>query len=85
MKVKELIEQLSKFDPETEVLGQVTDHTDYTYTLPIQDMDLDSPYDSNGIHGVDGSDLDDVDSDDFWNENDDYVGPKVVVIEFGDI
>jgi hypothetical protein len=34
MKIKELIEELSKFNPETEVLGMCTDPTNYTYKLP---------------------------------------------------
>ena len=86
MKVKDLIEQLSKFDPETEVIGSCTDPTDYTYTVPIESVELDSPYDSNGYSGVDGYEMDD--DTEYWSETDDdieYIGPKVVVINLGDV
>lgn len=36
MTVKELIEQLQQFDPETEVMVEVTDPTDWTYQNPIE-------------------------------------------------
>lgn len=36
MTVKELIEQLQKFNPETEVMIEVTDPTDFTYQNPIE-------------------------------------------------
>ena len=36
MTVKQLIEQLSKFDSETQVIGMCTDPTDYTYKVPIE-------------------------------------------------
>ena len=39
MKVKDLIEQLSKFDPETEVLGMCTDPSDYTYKVSIKSIE----------------------------------------------
>ena len=86
MKVKDLIEQLSKFDPETEVIGSVIDHTDYRYTIPIEDVTLDSPYDDNGFSGVDGSEMDD--NVEYWSESEDsleYIGPKVVIIDLGNI
>ena len=83
MKVKELIEQLSKFDSETEVLGMCTDPTDYTYKVPIESIIFDSPFDENGYSGVDGSEMDD--DVDYWDDNDDYVGPKVVLINLGDV
>lgn len=79
MKVKDLIKQLSEFDPETEVIGSCTDPTDYTYMVPIESVKLDSPYDSNGYSGVDGSEV----TGDEWSEDDDYIGPKVVVIDLG--
>jgi len=78
MTVKELIEQLSKFNPKTEVIGSCTDPTDYTYTVPIKSVELDSPYDSNGYSGVDGSE-----SEDYYDDDCNYIGPKVVVIDLG--
>jgi hypothetical protein len=80
MKVKELIEQLSKFNPETEVLGSVIDHTDYTYKVPITVL-LDSPFDSNGYNGVDGSEME----DDFWDNDGNFIGNEVVTINLGNI
>ena len=83
MTVRQLIEQLSKFDPETQVIGSCTDPTDYTYKVPIESITLDSPFDSNGYSGVDGLEDDGVE---YWNETDDdieYIGPKVVIIDLG--
>lgn len=79
MKVKDLIEQLNKFNPEIEVIGSCTDPTDYTYTVPIESVELDSPYDSNGYSGVDGSESE----DDVYDDEGDYIGPRVVVINLG--
>ncbi len=74
MNVKELIEQLSQYDPETEVMGMVTDPTDWTYKVDIESIEFDSPHD-------DGS----VDNDDNdYDEDDEYVGKKVVLINLGD-
>jgi len=87
MKVKDLIQELIKFDPETEVLGMCTDPTNYTYKVPIKSIVIDSPFSENGYSGVDGSELD-------WNvhyyEDEDmdepeYVGPKVVLLNLGDV
>jgi len=49
MTVKQLIEQLNQFNPETPVLGLCTDPTDYTYKVPIKSIFLGSPFDSNGF------------------------------------
>lgn len=80
MKVKELIEQLSKFNPETEVLGSVIDHTDFTYKVPITVL-LDSPFDSNGYSGVDGSEME----DDSWDDDGNFIGNEVVIINLGNV
>jgi hypothetical protein len=97
MKVKDLIEQLSKFDPETEVLGMCTDPTDFTYKVPIKSIEFDSPYDENGYSGVDGSEIDDLTIDEYdeeigeetyfepYDDNFNYVGPKVVLLNLGDV
>ena len=86
MTVKQLIEELSKFDPETEVLGMCTDPTDYTYKVPIDSIELDSPYDTNSYSGIDGSCIDELSVDDYevlYDEDDEYVGPKVVILNLG--
>lgn len=87
MTVKQLIEQLSKFDPETEVLGMCTDPTDFTYKSPIQSIEFDSPFDDSGYSSVDGSELD---WDKHYYEDEDmdepkYIGPKVVLLNIGDV
>ena len=84
MTVKELITELSKFDPETPVIGMCTDPTDYTYKLPIQSIELDSPFDSNGYSGVDGSEIFDCDEE-LYDEDDNYIGQKAVIINIGDV
>jgi len=87
MKIKDLIQELIKFDPETEVLGMCTDPTDYTYKVPIKSIVIGSPFDENGISGVDGSELD---WDVHYYEDEDmdepeYLGPKVVLLNLGDV
>jgi hypothetical protein len=88
MTVQELIEQLSKFDPNTEVLGTCTDPSGYTYKVSIQSIELNNPYDDNGYSGVDGSEMDDW--GDCYVEDEEtgvttYVGPNVVLINIGEI
>jgi hypothetical protein len=87
MKVKELIEQLGKFDPETEVLGMCVDPTNYTYKSPIQSIEFDTPFDDSGYSGIDGSELD-WDTHYFEDETMDepeYIGPKVILLNIGDV
>jgi hypothetical protein len=87
MTVKELIEQLGKFDPETEVLGMCVDPTNYTYKSPIQSIEFDTPFDDSGYSGVDGSELD-WDTHYFEDEimdEPEYIGPKVVLLNIGDV
>ena len=76
MNIKDLIQELSRFNPETEVLGMCTDPSNYTYKVPIQSIEWNDPYDSNGYSGVDGSEMDDKES---------YIGRKVVLINLGDV
>jgi hypothetical protein len=40
MKVKELIEQLSKFNPDQEVRVEMSDPTDFRYVNEIDDVEL---------------------------------------------
>ena len=72
MKIKELIEHLSTFDPETNVMFKHIDHTDWMYKLDMgkEDVYLDDPI---------GED-DDVD-DNLYDENFNYIGPKVIVFD----
>ena len=85
MKVKDLIQELIKFDPETEVLGMCTDPTDYTYKVPIKSVEFDNPYDSNGYSGIDGSE---VDWTECYDEDGDtgeeiYIGTSVILLNLG--
>jgi hypothetical protein len=87
MTVKDLIEQLSKFNPETEVLGMYTDPTNYTYKVPIKSIDFSDPYDSNGYSGIDGSE---IDWEECYDEDGDtgeeiYIGTPVILINLGDV
>jgi hypothetical protein len=89
MTVKELIETLNQFDPETEVIGSCIDPTDYKYKVPINSIEIDSPYDSNGYSGVDGSEISELelgDGEELYNDDWEYIGPnKVVVINLGNV
>jgi hypothetical protein len=87
MTVKELIDQLGKFDPETQVVCSVMDHTDWGYKLPINEIELGNPYDEGGYSAIDNSEMD---YDTCYNEDEEtgeetYVGPKAVVIDLGQI
>jgi len=87
MKVKELMELLSSFDPETEVLGACTDPTDYLYKTQIESIKLDDPFDSNGYSGIDGTEME---YSTVWEEDKEtgeekYIGPKVVIIDLGNV
>ena len=53
MKVKELIEQLSKLNPETEMCIKVEDVSGYIGIIPVEEdsVYIDTPFDSNGFNG----------------------------------
>ena len=78
MKVKELIEQLSKFNPDQEVRVVMTDPTDFMYVNEIDDVELGE------------KDYDDYSDDDFELDEDGDVlydlvkeSSKVVIINGG--
>jgi hypothetical protein len=87
MNVKQLIEQLGKFDPETEVLGMCVDPTGFTYKNEIKSIEFDTPFDDSGYSGVDGSELkwDDHYFEDETMDEPEYIGPKVVLLNIGDV
>jgi hypothetical protein len=70
MTVKELIDHLGKFNPETKVMFSHTDDTDYTSKLDMEKKHVE---------------LGDIVSDDYdeeeelWDDNDEYIGPEVVL------
>lgn len=87
MTVKELIDQLNTFDPQTQVLCQSTDPTDFTYKSPIKSISLDTPFDDSGYSGVDNSEMewDECYEEDEETGEETYIGPKVVIINLGDV
>ena len=70
MTVKELIDHLGKFDPQTKVMFSHTDDTDWTSKLDMEKKHVE---------------LGDIVSDDYdgeeelWDDDDEYIGPEVVL------
>jgi len=70
MTVKQLIDHLGKFNPETKVMFSYTDDTDYTSKLDMEKKHVE---------------LGDIVSDDYdgeeelWDDDDEYIGPEVVL------
>lgn len=82
MTVQELINKLQQFDSEVEVVCSIMDHTDFGYKLPVQDLELGDPYDEGGYSAIDNSEMD---YDMVYDDNDNYIGPKCVVIDLGQL
>jgi hypothetical protein len=82
MTVQELINKLQQFDPQTEVVCSIMDHTDWGYKLPINEIELGNPYDEGGYSAIDNSEMD---YDTCYNDEDEYVGSKAVVIDLGQL
>ena len=70
MTVKQLIDHLGKFNPETKVMFSHTDDTDWTTKIYMKKK--------NVKLGDIVSDYDDEDEE-LWDDNDKYIGPKVVL------
>lgn len=83
MTVKQLIEQLNQFNPETPVLGMCTDPTDFNYKVNIKSIFLGDPFDSNGFSGVDNSEIDDY--NELYDDEGEFIGEKVLLINLGDV
>jgi hypothetical protein len=71
MTVKELIDHLGKFNPETKVMFSHTDDTDWTSKLDMKKK--------NVKLGDIVSDDYDEDVEELFDDNDKYIGPKVVL------
>jgi hypothetical protein len=69
MNVKELIEHLNQFNPETQVMFSITDHTDWNSKLDIEK-------DSVGLGGMECDDDCEIE---LWDDNGEYIGPEVVL------
>ena len=72
MTVKELINHLQQFVPETEVMFSYTDPTDYVSKINLYEEDV--------VLGDVVSDDYDGDSE-LWDDEDNYCGPEVVLFE----
>ena len=70
MTVKELINHLQQFESETEVMFSHLDHTDFLYKINFYEEDV--------VLGDVLSDDFDGDSD-FFDDEDNYCGPEVVL------
>lgn len=73
MTVKELIEHLNTFNPETRVMFSHTDHTDW---LSKGDFSPENVYLGDPL-SEDSEEIDDDLYDDEWN----YIGPQVLLFE----
>ena len=73
MTVKELIDHLGKFDPQTKVMFSYTDTTDWTVKLDIKKK--------NVKLGDIVSDDEDDDDEELFDDNGKYIGPKVVLFD----
>lgn len=76
MTVKELIEHLNQFDPETEVFTSITDPTDYMLTLPLESEDMVL---EDELFGDNISDTDTY--DDQFDDEGNYLGKPILVIK----
>ena len=74
MTVRELIEQLSTLNPDTRIFTSITDPTDYTLTLELDDVEL-----VNELYGDNvGDDYEDMFNDEGEYE---YIGEPVLLIK----
>ena len=74
MKVKELIEQLKQFNPETEIFTSITDHTDWTTTLELERDSIELEDELYGENVVD-------DFEDRFNDEGNYIGKPILLIK----
>jgi hypothetical protein len=74
MTVKELMEQLSTLDPDTRIFTSITDPTDYTLTLELDDVEL-----VNELYGDNVVD----DYEDMFNDEGEYeyIGEPILLIK----
>jgi hypothetical protein len=73
MTVKELIETLQQFDPETRIFTSITDTTDYCLTLELDHQTINLEDELSGDNVCD-------DYEDDFNEEFDYTGKPVLII-----
>jgi hypothetical protein len=73
MTVKELIDHLGKFDPQTKVMFSHTDTTDWIVKLDMKKKNV-------KLGDIVSDDYDDEDEE-LWDDNGKYIGPKVVLFD----
>lgn len=84
MTVKDLILELHKHDPEMIVMGAVIDHTDWSYKVDDFTIEEDDPTDESGEVGIEYAEAyPEVIKE--WNETAEFNGPKVLIIDLGQI
>jgi len=74
MTVKELIEQLKSFDPETRIFTSTTDYTDYVVTLDLDHQSISLEDELSGDNVMD-------DFEDEFDEEGEYTGKPVLIIK----
>ena len=74
MTVKDLKKHLEQFSDETEVMFSHVDHTDWLYKM---DMSEENIYLGDPV-----SDGDDDEEEELFDEEFNYIGPKVLLFEF---
>lgn len=74
MTVKELIETLQQFDPETRIFTSITDPTDYCLTLELDHQTITLEDEIFGDNVID-------DYEDDFNDEGDYKGKPILVIK----
>jgi hypothetical protein len=74
MTVKELIEQLQQFKPETKIYTSITDPTDYCLTLELDHQKIKLESELFGDNVID-------DFEDDFDEEGEYVGDSVLVFK----
>jgi hypothetical protein len=79
MTVKQLIEELKKHNPNMNVLIESRDATDYMCKSSIESVEEGHPYNEDGYSGIDDTEMDEMEFD----ENDEYVGIPVLLINVG--
>jgi hypothetical protein len=74
MTVKELMEQLKSFDPETRIFTSITDPTDYVVTLDLDHQGISLEDELSGDNVID-------DFEDEFDEEGEYTGKPVLIIK----
>jgi hypothetical protein len=72
MTVQELINKLQQFEPETKVFTSITDPTDYTVTLELENLELENELYGDNV-------IDDYESE--FDDEGDYQGKPVLLIK----